>query len=298
MKFAFVILHFITVEDTQACIESITTNVTGEEYDIVVVENGSPQGDITPLMQTYESESNIHFVISKENLGFPRGNNLGFQFAKKKLGSDFILLLNNDTIIEQANFLTYIRERYEQSRFDILGPRIISLADSQDQSPILWIRDELPVIAKQCASIHVKYGLFKLRLLDPILALNQRLRPKKESNSDRKATEVQHNVPLHGSCMVFSPDYVRKFRGLFSQMFMFVDEAILYHIARKEGLEIVYDPAITIYHKEDSATEALLGRSRAKQEFFLKESCRSLRAFLRLALFPQVYRNDLSDTES
>lgn len=43
MKFSFVILHYLqkSVEDTIECIESILNNIDYNDYNIVVVDNGS-----------------------------------------------------------------------------------------------------------------------------------------------------------------------------------------------------------------------------------------------------------------
>ena len=43
-KVCFVILHFLTIEDTLKCINSICENIRYKNYHIVVVDNGSPNG--------------------------------------------------------------------------------------------------------------------------------------------------------------------------------------------------------------------------------------------------------------
>ena len=52
----------------------------------------------------------IHFIESGENLGFAKGNNIGFHYAKYELHSDIIILANNDLIFEQVDFMDQIEK--------------------------------------------------------------------------------------------------------------------------------------------------------------------------------------------
>ena len=46
------------------------------------------------------SNKKIVLFLNKKNHGFAKGNNIGIRFAQKNLKSDYICLLNNDTIVE------------------------------------------------------------------------------------------------------------------------------------------------------------------------------------------------------
>lgn len=50
-----------------------------------------------------------------DNLGFARGNNKGYRYAKNTLGCNYIIMLNNDTIIIQHDFLSIIRKEFEEN---------------------------------------------------------------------------------------------------------------------------------------------------------------------------------------
>ena len=109
-KIAFVILHFKTIEDTCRCVESIY-QVNYENKGIVIVDNGSCDGSREEIQKRYEN-STCHILISKKNRGFTKGNNIGFRYAKKILKADFIVLLNNDTYLEQPEFANILVEKY------------------------------------------------------------------------------------------------------------------------------------------------------------------------------------------
>ena len=120
---AFVILHYYTIEDTERCVNSIL-NVF-DKVNIILVDNASPNGTGSELKKMYDNNEQIHVIINKENLGFAKGNNVGFKYAKKELNSDFIILCNNDTYITDKNFYDKILKEYKESHFAVLGPKII-----------------------------------------------------------------------------------------------------------------------------------------------------------------------------
>ena len=93
VDFAFVILHYNTIEDTILCVDSIKENVNSN-YNIVIVDNCSPNGSGKLVKEKYCNDVDIHVILSERNEGFARGNNIGFIFAKERLHSKFIILMN------------------------------------------------------------------------------------------------------------------------------------------------------------------------------------------------------------
>ncbi len=119
-----------------ACVESLVDNLDDSacEYEIVVVDNFSNNGSLELLQNVFAAEQRVHLLPLPANLGFARGNNAGYQMAKTRLQADFILMINNDTIIEQPDFLTQMVLKYQTDPFDILGPDIIT-PDHRHQNP-------------------------------------------------------------------------------------------------------------------------------------------------------------------
>ena len=70
-------------------------------------------------------------IKNEKNYGFAEGNNIGIRFALKNLNSDYILLLNNDTVVDK-DFLNYMVETGEKDeKIGILGPKIYYYNDPQ-----------------------------------------------------------------------------------------------------------------------------------------------------------------------
>ena len=99
-KIAIILLNYNNYEDTFACVESLQ-QVRYPNVDIIIVDNKSTNDSLEKL---YELKSeNIKIVDSGKNGGFAFGNNIGMEIAREE-NSDYVLLLNNDTIVTE-NFL-------------------------------------------------------------------------------------------------------------------------------------------------------------------------------------------------
>lgn len=106
---AIILLNWNGFEFTKACIESLL-QVKYRDFKIILVDNGSVDGSLHKLSGLFPD---VLFLESKENLGFTGGNNLGMNYALEK-GFDYILLLNNDTVVDKG-FLSPLVERLKNS---------------------------------------------------------------------------------------------------------------------------------------------------------------------------------------
>ena len=139
-KMVFLILHYQVIEETLKCVESIE-NINYKNKEIIIVDNNSPNDTGKQLMKKFKDKKNMHVILSSKNLGFAKGNNIGFEYAKKELKADFIIMCNNDVYIIQENFCELINKEYTNSSFAILGPRIIL-----NNNTICTYDDKMPTI--------------------------------------------------------------------------------------------------------------------------------------------------------
>ncbi len=107
-RFCFVILHYQTLNDTIECVDSILTNISSPNFHIIVVDNGSPNKSGRELAGIYKENPKIKVILNEKNLGFTDGNNIGFKYAKQVYDADYIAMINNDTIIQQPDFIESI----------------------------------------------------------------------------------------------------------------------------------------------------------------------------------------------
>ena len=231
-KFAFVILHYLTEDDTIECVDSIITNVNYDNYHIIIVDNGSGNKSGERLSNHYSHVKNIKIIINPENLGFAKGHNIGFEYAKHTLQSDFIALLNNDTFIDQGNFIQCIIDKYKSSPFHILGPDIISSKDGRHHNPSPKTLQDIYTLKKHMLNNRILLFLNYI-FLDKILERFKKLIFKKpliippQNMMNGSNNEEKLDVQLHASCLIFSSLYINLYEGLYSKTFMYSEEALL-----------------------------------------------------------------------
>lgn len=273
-KFSFVILHYCTIEDTFKSIDSILNLNCKYKIDIVVVDNNSPNNTGKVLKQKYDGFSNIHIIMSDENLGFARGNNIGFLYAKNQLEADFIIMMNNDVYIMSNNFCDLIIKKYEKYNFAVLGPKII-LRDNS----VCYYREKLPTIREEkriILKIIVRYIIYFLYLNKIFNSFYKSKKKKKYNNYKNNNTDVI----LHGSCLIFSRNYIDKFDGIDDRTFLYCEEELLYLRLKRNGLLSVYDNELEVFHNEDSSTNYITKTERKKSLFKDRQLLRSNRILL------------------
>lgn len=265
---AFVILHYETVDDTKECVDSLVKYFDGDRVQAVIVDNGSVNGKLKPLEDTYGVYEQIHFIYSERNLGFANGNNLGFVYAKKQLGAKIIVLANNDLVFRQENFVDELVKLSESEKFDVAGPRIMSLVDGKNQNPVDRIYHNIGDVNKRILKFRVLRALSYFNL-DPIF--------KKiyGGGVGEYIYNPDEDFQLHGACMFFAGNYVRNYDGLYDGTFMYGEESILKYITERDNLKMCYFDSLEVFHKEGSSTEKMWGNGSKKRRFFYSWNIKS-----------------------
>lgn len=254
---AFVILHYLTTDDTIACIESIIKCVC-EEFRIVVVDNASTNTSFQFLKQRYETNDKIVFLKNIQNLGFAQGNNVGIQYAREKFHPEFVCVLNNDTLLLQDKLYTYLKREYEISGFAVAGPMILTGDGRCNVNPGKATLPSYEEIQNMRRKIYLERWLHIFRA-GWLFSVLRKWRKKKKN---KQYIMKEYNVILHGCFFAFSVKYFEVFDGFCPNTFLYFEEEILHYKVIKSGLKTVYIPDIIIYHKEDGATSALETSSR------------------------------------
>ena len=95
---------------------------------------------------------------------------------------------------------------------------------------------------------------------------------KKDNFKDYKHTKI--NVPLHGSCLIFSNIFLDRIGGLDTRTFMYGEEAILFVKCMGEKIIAMYSPEIEVFHNEHATVDKEL-KSRKQQRFFFENLLKS-----------------------
>ena len=77
------------------------------------------------LYNKFDVNRRMILIRNKDNYGFTGGNNIAIQFALNVLNPDYVLLLNNDTVVDR-NFLSeLVKVAESDNRIGVLQPKIL-----------------------------------------------------------------------------------------------------------------------------------------------------------------------------
>lgn len=255
-KIGFVILHYLSLDDTLECINSILCKIDTSDYCIVVIDNASPDGSGISLSNHFKKDEKVHIIQNQKNLGFSRGNNIGIDYARKRCGCDMVVVLNNDTCIIQDNFCKVIEAEFQDSHFAVLGPQVLDPKGNISSSPLDLEPDFSLETLKGIKNIWLKNWLKSLFYLENIhRGSNRQQNVKIDDKKNQIRTLRMEHVMLHGCCLVFSPEYFKHYAGFEELTFMYGEESILMMNCDRYNLLMVYNPKLQIYHKEAVATK-------------------------------------------
>jgi GT2 family glycosyltransferase len=305
MTFGFVILHYkiATLNETIDCVQSIIKLKHSNNFVVVIVDNGSNDGSFENISNYFKFYSYIKIIKNKENLGFAKGNNVGYSYLRNFFNCNFIACLNNDTVILSNDFVQLVENEYLYSGFHILGPKII-LKDGKLQNPIPQRYNNISDVDNEIKNLRflllehnkvfsislfinwvkeklrkVSFISFLVRSFKDVFKLN-----KRNVKIDRLKRQI--GINLHGSFILFSKKFIEEsVYAFFPGTFLYLEEDILFFLANKKAFTTVYYPAIEVFHKEDASTNTITTKKN-KAQFIIKHALYSL------TILKELFEND------
>ena len=284
--FCFLILHYNTLEETEACIASIKALHNQNSLSIMLVDNHSPNGSGKILLERYANDPQIEVLLLKDNLGFSKGNNAGCIEAVNKWNPDYLIVANNDIVFPQPDFLEKISISDAQNTFDVLGPDIYDPFTKIHQNPMGKDPPNLNASRKTILFNSLALAFFPAThtfLEKTVFSENSR-------HNNYNFSSLQHDPVLQGSCMVYSRKYLAlkltlcNYRLFYPETYFFYEEYIQTIWCRRNSCHIVYDPSLLVHHMGGRATASAHIDNKARVKFHMtniKESAKIYRSFLK-----------------
>ena len=105
------------------CIESIIENIDFELFNIIVIDNNSEDNTVKLINQKFP---NVITSINRENFGYSYSVNKGVE----RSNSEFICVLNPDTVICNNIFKILISHLRANKNVGCIGPKIFNVDDT------------------------------------------------------------------------------------------------------------------------------------------------------------------------
>ena len=210
------------------------------------------------------SRDDLVLIMNESNYGFSKGCNIGMRFSLSVLDVDYILLLNNDTIVASDFLDELVKVGDSDKRIGILGPKILYY-DYRGRNDVIWFAGGVIKPWREQFFCHVGVEEIDVGQFD--------------SGGD---TEW-----FSGAAMLIKKELAKT--ALLNPVYKFGMEDVEYCLkARKLGYRVVYVPSAKIWHKVSVSWRKLgrrVGRDITSHFYLIRENSSSVVYMWHILLF-------------
>lgn len=227
-----VVVHYNQPQYTRQCLASLAKcRGSRLKITVLVVDNGSSQPFRLPRNLP---PTKFKVIRSESNLGFTGGNNLGIYTAIERFNSEFILLLNNDTVVEPRFLSQMISQLQQQPQVGVMSPLIYFAPGREFHKSNYSIKDRGKVIWYAGGSLDWPNLSFFHRGVDEV---------------DRGHFKQQtDNHFATGCAMLIRREVLEKCGFLDKKFFMYGEDVDFSLKAVEAGYQIGFCPSAKIWH--------------------------------------------------
>jgi GT2 family glycosyltransferase len=222
-RVSIIILNWNSYEVTLHCLLSLR-KIDYPNFEVVLVDNGSVDGSPERLLA---SAPEIRLIKNVTNLGFAGGCNVGIRDALRR-GTDYLLLLNNDTIVAPDFLSQLVHVTESDEKIGAASPKVLFF-DHPDR---------------------LNYGggeHRRWRLFPKVFGLRQL--------DDGRYDKIREVSFLTGCAFLIKAEVVRKI-GVLEEIYFHFYEDIEWSLrVLKAGYKDMYVPSSVVWHKEHYVTD-------------------------------------------
>lgn len=216
-ELSVILVNYRGAHDTVECVRSLRQS-SYRSFETIIVENGSGDGSTSYLAR--ECPETV-ILPNDDNLGFAEGNNVGIRRA---LEGDcrYILLLNNDTVIEPDTLTELVGTFQRHADAGIVGGKIRYF----DPPNVLWFAGGV-FNPNSGFGRHIGIGTVDTGMFD---------------------TETTCDY-VTGCCLLVRREVFERIGFLAEEYFAYLEDVEFCIRARQAGYAVVYQPRSMLYHK-------------------------------------------------
>lgn len=224
-RVSIIILNLNSYDVTRDCLLSLR-KVDYKNFEVVLVDNGSADSSADKLAEEFRE---IRIIRNDRNLGFPGGNNVGIQDALGR-GPDYVLLLNNDTIVAPDFLRELVQVAESDSRIGMVNPKIY-FCEPADR---IW----------HAGGVHKPWWSFPRTI-------------GVHEQDDGKYNQTREVSFVTGCALLVKSEVVRQV-GLLDELFFLGFEDLDWFMRAKDaGFISIYAPSSMIWHKGSHDTKKM-----------------------------------------
>jgi GT2 family glycosyltransferase len=176
-------------------------------------------------IEDFPSNKKMVLIKNEKNFGFAEGNNIGIRYALMSFNPDYILLLNNDTVVDKFFLKELIIEMEQNEKTGAAGPKIF-FYDFEGKNNII-------------SCIGGKINFLK--------GLTYRMGDKEGDHGQYE--NINNPDYIEGSCLLMNTGVIKKIGILNPNYFTYWEEVDWCTKAKNAGYQLKVIPKAMIWHK-------------------------------------------------
>jgi len=217
-KVSVITVNWNNFNDSAECLESLR-KTTYPNFEVIVVDNGSVGDDVSLLKQRFGDS--IRLIVNDKNSGFAGGCNIGIKDALAR-GADYVVLLNNDTVVAPDFLEGLVRVAQSDKRVGIAGGKVFCY----ELPELIWFAGGI---------INYRTGRTPIR---------------GSGEADKGQFDEIVRVDWISGCFMFISRDVLQAVGMLDERFFFGWEDVdLCVRAARKGFKVLFVPESRIWHK-------------------------------------------------
>ncbi len=232
---SIIIVNYNVKYFIRQCLQSIYASDFEGELEVIVVDNDSVDGSQEMIRQAFPK---VHLIDNRENIGFGKANNQGFQVANQA----YTLILNPDTILKEDTLRLCYHFMEKNTEAGMIGVKMVDgsgnyLPESKRGFPT-------PLSA-----------LFKLTGLSKLFPKSGFFNNYYQGHlPDTETSEIE---VLTGAFMFSKTDLLKEIGGFDEDYFMYGEDIELSRQIYDRGHKLYYFPKTQIIHFKGESTKKL-----------------------------------------
>jgi len=290
---SIIILNWNGWKDTIECLESLY-RINYPSYEVILVDNNSSDGSVkmfqkwaqgkektsSPIkyfeytkeeldtgqylkgkkkLNSFPSDKKLFILKNDKNYGFTGGNNIAINQILKEGRSEYILLLNNDTVVSKDFLTELIRVAKKRKNIGIVGPKIYNYD----------IKNSQKIIQSAGSTMNLYTGNITMYGGNQI--------DRNQFNDIRTVGCVS------GACLLIKCEAVQNIGLLNNIYFAYFEDVDWCFRAKEKKYDVVYAPASTIWHKiakSSSKMPELIMHYRVRNRFLFEKRFANLYQYI------------------
>lgn len=259
MQLSVIILNYNVRYFLEQCVHSVQKALEGIDGEIIVIDNASSDASCEMMKIKFP---HIKLIENKENLGFPKGNNIGVAQAK----GEYICILNPDTVVAEDTFSKILNSQLitHNSQLGVIGCKLIDgagnfLPESKRGVPTPWV------------AFTKIFGLYK------ISSYFGKYYAQHLAENESGKVDI-----LVGAFMIMKRELYLEVGGFDENCFMYSDDIDLSYLVLKTGKSNYYFHETSVIHYKGESTVrdgTYMKRFREAMQFFYKKHFKKSRFF-------------------